>query len=310
MSKPIKPRDAASFTSTYAQSQEALAAMIAPGGGRFMAVRVEEMFRLFRLPIPPNRAYIHTIIFLTSGEANMTIGSEKCTIHENQCLVVPAGQVFSFDKPDVNTGFLCSFQNDFLVEKFGQESFLKDFVFLSIWGNPVVTFSPDQASWMAVLMDRMQTEYAASGIKHAEILQAQLVALLYEINRAYQIENIYFDTLSKKDTDRSARIVHQFRALLTSEITRVHEVAEYARMMHISPNHLNKTVRAVTGKSPVNWITESIVLEAKVLLGQTNMPVNEIAASLGLFDASYFSRLFKKQTGMTPLAFRKMIEKS
>lgn len=310
MSKPIKPRDAASFSSKYAQSQDALAAMIAPGGGRFMAVRVEEMFRLFRLPIPPNRAYIHTIIFLTSGEANMTIGSEKCTIHENQCLVVPAGQVFSFDKPDVNTGFLCSFQDEFLVEKFSQEAFLKDFGFLRIWGNPVINFSPEQASWMAVLMDRMQTEYAASGIKQAEILQSQLVALLYEINRAYNAENVHFDSPGIKDPGRSARIVHQFRALLTTEISHVHEVAEYARLLHISPNHLNKTVSAVTGKSPVRWITDTLVLEAKVLLGQTNMSVNEIAASLGLFDASYFSRMFKKQTGTTPLAFRKMIEKS
>lgn len=303
MSKPIKPRDAASFTSTYAQSQEALAAMIAPGAGRFMAVRVEEMFRLFRLPIPPNRAYIHTIIFLTSGEANMTIGSEKCTIHKNQCFVVPAGQVFSFDKPDVNTGFLCSFQDDFLVEKFGQQAFLKDFGFLRIYGNPIIRFSPEKSAWMAVLMDRMQTEYAVSGIKHAEILQAQLVALLYEINRAYHAGN-------ENEHGRSARIVHAFRTLLTTEITRTHEVAEYARLLHISPNHLNKTIRTATGKSPVKWIADALVLEAKVLLGQTTMPVSEIASALGLFDTSYFSRMFKKQTGMTPMAFRKMIEMS
>jgi len=45
-------------------------------------------------------------------------------------------------------------------------------------------------------------------------------------------------------------------------------------------------------------------------LFQTNNSVNEIATELGIYDQSYFSRLFKKYESVTPIEYRKMIDKS
>lgn len=60
----------------------------------------------FRVPVPPTRATRHSILYLTEGEAIMTIGSETYTICKNECLIVPAGQVYSFANPDINKGHL------------------------------------------------------------------------------------------------------------------------------------------------------------------------------------------------------------
>lgn len=81
-------------------------------------------------------------------------------------------------------------------------------------------------------------------------------------------------------------------------------------LMHVSPNHLNKAVKAATAKSPTKWIDEAIVLESKVLLYQSHRSISDIAAEVGLQDPSYFARLFKKYEGITPQTFRKRIEKS
>lgn len=89
-----------------------------------------------------------------------------------------------------------------------------------------------------------------------------------------------------------------------------HLVSEYAELLHVSPNHLNKVVRDVTNQSPSKWIDETLVLEAKVLLFQSKLSISEIATELGLLDASYFSRLFKKYVGVSPLEFRKRIDLS
>jgi YesN/AraC family two-component response regulator len=81
-------------------------------------------------------------------------------------------------------------------------------------------------------------------------------------------------------------------------------------MLHVSPNHLNKCVKLSTGKTPSEWINESLVLEAKALLFQSEELIGNIAMELGINDSSYFSRLFKKYEGKSPLEYRQMIELS
>ena len=99
------------------------------GFGLFFVVRVEEMFPKMKLPVPPIRVDTHSMVFLTEGEANMTIGSQKYKIQKDECLFVPSGQVFSFDQPDVNKGYFCNFHNDITVGKFGQKDLLHSFEF-------------------------------------------------------------------------------------------------------------------------------------------------------------------------------------
>jgi AraC family transcriptional regulator, transcriptional activator of pobA len=88
------------------------------------------------------------------------------------------------------------------------------------------------------------------------------------------------------------------------------QVADYASLLNVTPNHLNKCVKGITGKSPTQWIDEVLVSEAKTLLLQSRLSVQEIALSIGFEDPSYFTRLFRKYEEVTPTAFRKMIEKS
>jgi AraC-like DNA-binding protein len=105
-------------------------------------------------------------------------------------------------------------------------------------------------------------------------------------------------------------IARQFQSLVHTHFKTQHRVADYAAMLHVSPNHLNKSVKAATGKSPSRWIDEAIVLEAKVLLYQSHHTISDVATEIGLQDPSYFSRLFKKYEGITPQTFRSRIEKS
>jgi AraC-like DNA-binding protein len=73
----------------------------------------------------------------------------------------------------------------------------------------------------------------------------------------------------------------------------------------ISPNHLNKSVKAVTGRTAIIILNEMNLQEAKMQLKYTNLSIGEIAFRLGFKDLSYFSRFFKKATGLSPLEYRK-----
>lgn len=78
---------------------------------------------------------------------------------------------------------------------------------------------------------------------------------------------------------------------------------DYAALMSMTEKHLNRICKTTLNKTTGQLITDRIVLEARRLLVQTQLPVSRVAEDLGYLDHSYFSRLFKKQSGETPLAF-------
>ncbi len=299
----IPTHDVPAFRQRFMKNEPPNSAMLRLGFERFFAVRVEEMFRQISLPVPPMRAETTSIILLTSGEGNMQIGGQAFRITENECLIVPTGQVFSFEKPDVHTGYLLHFRHDFILEKSASPERLLDFEFLQVWGNPVVRLGVEQANFAHLIAQRLLDDYQNNGLKNAEILQACLFVLLCELKLAYQprlpLAHGQFFALS-----------NQFRGLLQQHFKSLHLVSDYAKLLNITPNHLNKAIKIATAKSPTQWIDDCILLEAKVLLAQTRLSVGEIAAEIGMADASYFSRFFKKREGVAPLEFRRMIETS
>jgi AraC-like DNA-binding protein len=300
MSSSIKTYRTEAFRQEYIEPEE----LMKPGFERFFIVRVEDMIRRMKLPVPPTRTDASTLIFLTEGEAMMSIGSETHTIGRHECLVVPAGQVFAFESGvNKNRGYLCNFHRDFLIGQLAHGGRWPEFGFLSVWGNPRIGLSAEAAGFVRSLMDRMLREYSANALAHPSLLQAYLAALLCEINHACRPLEATVPTAAN-------HLANQFRELLPAHFKTQQLVADYAARLCVSPNHLNKAVKAATGKSPTRWIAETVVLEAKVLLYQSGLSVGEVAAEVGLADASYFSRLFKKHEGLTPLEFRRRIEKS
>lgn len=233
----------------------------------------------------------------------MKIGSEHYTIHKGELLFVPAGQVFSFAEGDVNKGYLVHFHNDILVGKFGRSDLHKDFEFLHVWGNPRVQLDKQTNQFVLHLFKRLLVEYQDYGITRLDLLQPYFITLLCEVNRAYQ-------PLVREGQPAAIQLTNQFQQLLFTHLTTHHRVSDYAAMLNITPNHLNKTIKAVTHKPPTRWIDEAILQEAKVLLYQSDFPISEIAMAVGIEDQSYFTRLFRKYEMVTPSEFRRMIEKS
>jgi AraC family transcriptional activator of pobA len=267
---------------------------------------VEEVLRHVQRPAPPSRATNHTIIFLTDGEAHMHIGGERYTIQEDEMLVVAAGQVFSFDEysPDkFNTGFLFHFDEQWLAASLGAKTMLDQLEFLDVYGNPRIRF--DRLSGSEVL-GTLNNIYSFFTVDHRgerdphQLIPSQLATVLAQMSAAYRPP-------FHQAPDTSRELTSRFRRLLAEHHTVKHRVTDYAGLLHVSPNHLNKVVREITSRSPTRWIDEAILLDAKVLLGQTQLSVGEIAAAVGIEDASYFSRLFKKYEGMAPLEYRKRV---
>jgi AraC family transcriptional activator of pobA len=70
------------------------------------------------------------------------------------------------------------------------------------------------------------------------------------------------------------------------------------------PQYLAETVKAATGKRAVEWLTEAVLLEARVLLHNPALSLAQIAEALHFADQSTFGRFFRHQTGLTPARYR------
>jgi AraC family transcriptional activator of pobA len=302
-SDKIKTYDTSSFREKYMKSDKALDKMLKQDFGKFFIVKVEDMIRLIKLPVPPTKSIAHTCIYITDGEAVMSVGNVTYTVKKNDFLFVPAGSVYSFKNHDVNKGYLVHFHNNLLIGKLNKSEALKKFEFMQVWGNPYIKLGKEASLFILNICQRLYLEYQKNGIQSIDIIHPYLIALLAELNSMYK-------PVSNSKQLSAVSITNKFKELVFANIKTMHLVSDYASELNISPNHLNKSVKAITGKSPTKWIDEAIVLEAKVLLFQTNLSIYEIATEVGHFDQSYFSRLFKKYEGVTPLEFRNRIEKS
>jgi AraC family transcriptional activator of pobA len=109
---------------------------------------------------------------------------------------------------------------------------------------------------------------------------------------------------SLEKSTRSAMVTKSFRRALSQDFLKLKRPADYAEMLHLSPAYLNECVKNTTGHTVSYHIQHRIILEAKRLLYHSDQSLKEIANLLGYDDYPYFSRLFRKVTGVSPLSFR------
>lgn len=103
---------------------------------------------------------------------------------------------------------------------------------------------------------------------------------------------------------REEEIMARFIPLLRQYGTTQRNIPFYAEQLHITPNLLSDVVRQHSGLSVMDWIHRTTTTEAKLLLKHTDLMIYEISQRLNFPESTAFNRYFKKQTGVTPLAYR------
>ncbi len=128
----------------------------------------------------------------------------------------------------------------------------------------------------------------------------------------FQLLFIYlyrFSLLQKQPIAQSDnRTLQYFQAFQKSIKQSLHEtksISQYAKELNITSVHLNRICNALVQKSALAIVHDYLINEAKKYLLNTNYSVSEVSYFLNFKDPAYFTRLFKKQTGVTPTDFRK-----
>ena len=98
-----------------------------------------------------------------------------------------------------------------------------------------------------------------------------------------------------------------FIALINKYGTTEHNVSFYAGQLNLSPNRLSAVIKAYSGKTVMQWLHQRLVLQAKVLLQNSQLSIGNIASCLGFKNQAEFTRFFKRATGISPKDYRNNI---
>jgi AraC family transcriptional regulator, transcriptional activator of pobA len=152
-----------------------------------------------------------------------------------------------------------------------------------------------------VFIDEFQTK---DNIQ-AEMLRMLLKRLIIKLTRLARTQQLQ-DKVKEPDLD----IVRQFNLLVENNYRKLHQVQDYANLMHKSPKTLSNLFKIYHSKSPSQVIQERIALEIRRLLIYTDKNLSEIAYELGFEELTHFSRFFKKMMGLSPSEFRESLKSS
>lgn len=177
-----------------------------------------------------------------------------------------------------------------------KNSFLHSLPFFQPGGHHVLQTTTAQTQ-------QIKSIFALLGqFSHQPAIMPGLIYSLLKLAEEYHQSTV----TAKPASSRQELITADFRRLLSQHAFEQKDVSFYAGQLNITPKYLSEVLLEQTGKTTKKWIDEHLAMEAKSLLKQTAMTVQEISFWLGFEDISYFTKTFKKWEGMTPVAFRKL----
>ena len=127
------------------------------------------------------------------------------------------------------------------------------------------------------------------------ILRSYLYILIYELDTLKQM--IPHHTIQNP-------LFEKFKALLVKEFLKQRAVGYYANRLHVTRKYLSEVIKKNSGKTAKDWIDDLIILEAKVLLQNKSITINQVSDALNFSNQSVFGKFFKKHTGLSPLQYR------
>jgi AraC family transcriptional regulator, transcriptional activator of pobA len=233
------------------------------------------------------------------------------TRYDHDCgsmMFVKPRQIIQMKNLDLEEdGFLIFVHEDFLNGHVLHND-IKKYHYFDYETSEALHLSPKEEVTIWELYRKIENEYSNNQDEYSrEIILANLDTLLKYAQRFYRRQFINRSEMSGRTTTRFTEEMDRYveAGLLTSKgLPSVHYLAE---KLNISPGYLTDVLKQETGKTALEHIHIYLISEAKNRLKSEAASVSEIAYALGFENLSYFTRLFKKEVGTTPVYFKKQL---
>ncbi|MBE9461364.1 helix-turn-helix transcriptional regulator [Dyadobacter sp. UP-52] len=227
--------------------------------------------------------------------------------HHNGCLsFIKPRQVLQFNDLElVEDGFMICVHEDFFNAHPLQNQ-LRNYHFFEYEIDEALHLSPREEAVIWELYRKIETEYNTNQDEYSrDIMLTHLDSILKYSQRYYKRQFINRAEASGKTISRFNRILSAYisgGSLFSKGLPTVNQLADE---LNLSPRYLSDLLKQETGKTAIELIHITMIAEAKNRLRSEDRNVSEIAFALGFENLSYFSKLFKREVGVSPNVYRK-----
>lgn len=238
-----------------------------------------------------------TILWFESDDNKLTIDGVDYDFHQNQMIFLTEFHRLEMDclkktrMIRFNRPFYCVLDHD-------EEVGCKGILFFGAAKLPIISIPKKEQRTFDTLWEMFSIEMQSHDSLQIEMLQMMLKRLLILCTRVYKSQDHLPEEKQKMD------LIREFNFLVERHFKTKHSVKEYADMLFKSPKTLSNVFLKSGYKTPLQFIQERRMLEARRLLRHSQMQIKEIAYDIGFEDLQSFSRFFKKNEGVSPSEFR------
>jgi AraC family transcriptional regulator, transcriptional activator of pobA len=257
--------------------------------------------------INANRSDFYKILLMTKGSGEFDYGVDTYKVKPNSLIFVKPSEVKACrETTEEQDGYYCIFTEQFYSSDI---PFLKELSLSALFAPgayPVIQLTDVQMDMILPVFEKLHLEFNNDNNYSEEIVRLYLRILLIEATRIHSE-----DTVSNPKRKANFELTQRFHDLLEQQFRRPNDKplklkspSQFADRLSVHPNHLNASVKQVTGKSIRAVINNRILTEAQVLLKYTDRQISEISYLLGFKEPSSFIHFFRKGTGLTPTSYK------
>lgn len=248
-------------------------------------------------------SFYHMVLF-TEGAGYHTIDFNRFPVAKGQAYFMIPGQVHSWSFEGDIDGYVVNFSEAFFLSFLADSRYLEHFrAFSGVATEQIVALNADDLQAATALLEQIIQEADSAAPFHTDAMRLQLLLFFILAARAMPADKSLEDKAQP-----NVVVLQNFRRLLNQYYTQYKLPKEYAAMLYVTPNYLNALCNDLLGKPAGEVIRERILLEAKRQLVNRSESIAGIGYNLGFKDNSYFTKFFKKYTGLTPEDFRRDIQ--
>ncbi len=243
-----------------------------------------------------------SMILVTKGKGTLLADVSAYTFTENSLLCFSLYQPFKIKSEEALKGIAINFHPDFFcLHKHRNEVSCNGVLFNNIYDSPVVSLTTNEMQSLLQIANELESEIQNIELAQYDLLISYLKIFLINASRI---------KVKQEQTEKAGKeifIVNTLKDAIEKNFKTFHSPSNYAEVLHISTQVLNRVSKVQCNKTLSNLIADRIIIEAKRELYLTFKPIKLIAYELGFNDEFYFSRFFKSKVTVSPQFYRDTI---